>query len=231
MKYLYGCLVCCVFLNLSVGCGDSSGGNSEKITWKNKFPMLWSIAYADDIDVNPEDVTYSEFIQAVKNELKNDQGFINLLLDDQDFVGELIDAFKNNDDYMDEIAGNLSNNDVLIQSGKNELENDQDFIDLINVSGQITSWNHIIIENDITYQDWYQSTITINDNRIQKNCGVDVYIVGDTQNMSLNSINSNYELIVEDGSISITIILNGNVYGITNPPIGEELIIFLTYND
>jgi hypothetical protein len=47
------------------------GSLSKKITWKNKFPSLWSVAYASD-DVRPEDVTYEQFISAVANSIKND---------------------------------------------------------------------------------------------------------------------------------------------------------------
>jgi hypothetical protein len=70
--------IVCLCLVLSgmiiVGCGGSSSDHSQ--TWKDKFPTLWSTAYAAEGDEpNPEDITYDEFLQAVVSALKADETF------------------------------------------------------------------------------------------------------------------------------------------------------------
>lgn len=57
---------------------DSNNTNNntqqnESVTWKFKFPSLWGVAYASDI--NPEDVTYEQFVNAVVEKLKTDVDF------------------------------------------------------------------------------------------------------------------------------------------------------------
>ena len=179
MKYFTYCIACYLFLILFHGCGgsNSNGNTQESVTWKNKFPSLWSAAYANEMEVKPEHVTYLEFVQAVKNALKNDQ----------------------------------------------------DFIDVVNISEKITSWSHIITADEVTNQGSF-STVTINDNRILKKCGVDVYIVGNSQSIPFSSINNSYFIFVVDGAISLTTAWD-NCSVCVSPPIGEELIIFLSYND
>ena len=66
----------CLVLNgiMFISCSSSSSDHNQ--TWKDKFPALWSTAYAAEGDEpNPADVTYSEFLQAVVDALKADETF------------------------------------------------------------------------------------------------------------------------------------------------------------
>ena len=72
-----------IILLTLAACNDQNSGivdnndsqQAESTTWETKFPALWSVAYAGDI--NPEDVTYEQFINDVANKLKVDVGFKN----------------------------------------------------------------------------------------------------------------------------------------------------------
>lgn len=64
---------------------DTDGQQTEAVTWKSKFPSLWSVAYAADI--NPEDVTYDQFINTLAEKLKADTAFTNSVKGDAGVQG------------------------------------------------------------------------------------------------------------------------------------------------
>jgi hypothetical protein len=69
------CLCLVLYGMVIIGCSSSSSDHHQ--TWKDKFPTLWSTAYAAEGDEpNPEDITYDEFLQAVVAVLQTDQAFL-----------------------------------------------------------------------------------------------------------------------------------------------------------
>jgi len=74
-----------------------SEGQKDKMTWKDKFPFLWSAAYAADAEPKPEDVTYGQFVNAVKDALAGDNSLLNeikaLFYSSEDIL-EAIKAFE-----------------------------------------------------------------------------------------------------------------------------------------
>ena len=77
-KYINGIIVLLILSACGGGgqSSDNTGTNEQQtaaVTWESKFPSLWSVAYAADI--NPEDVTYDQFINTLAEKLKADTAF------------------------------------------------------------------------------------------------------------------------------------------------------------
>jgi hypothetical protein len=71
-----------------------SACEEKKTTWKSKFPSLWEVAYADTVEPKPEDVTYTQFLQAVTAKLKSDQAFVDSVKGDKGDPGKSVAVFN-----------------------------------------------------------------------------------------------------------------------------------------
>ena len=89
------------------------------------------------------------------------------------------------------------------------------------------SFKHVITEDDIYYEYCSFTTVKISDSRIVKDCSVSVYMVDDTQNTAFTSINASYDIVTENGALFLDTAWNNA--GFDNPPVGEKLLIFVTY--
>ena len=92
------------------------------------------------------------------------------------------------------------------------------------------SWKYVVTEDDIVIQSRYFSTVKISDSRILKDCAVSVYIVGDSQNWEFTSLNASYDISVEDGAVFLKTSWANCPFCI-NPPVGQEILIYLTYHE
>lgn len=103
IRYVWVAFFCLIFLVMTViGCsggssdsrdsgssGESSSTSDNGLTWKDRFPGLWSTAYAQDgVEPEPEDVTYGEFLAAVVSALKSDAEFLAQIQGPQGEPGE-----------------------------------------------------------------------------------------------------------------------------------------------
>lgn len=68
---------------------------TKSLTWKDKFPSLWSVAYAAT-PIKPEDVTYEQFVQAVADKIKMDvslkENIMNNIKNDVPFKESIRDS-------------------------------------------------------------------------------------------------------------------------------------------
>lgn len=58
-------------------CGTWGQSSSSGMTWKEKFPYLWNVAYPDKSSKpEPEDITYRQFVKAVAAGIRRDPVFL-----------------------------------------------------------------------------------------------------------------------------------------------------------
>ena len=75
MKYIIFSLFL-VFVSCKLDTTEKENNSNNETTWKAKFPALWSVAYAQEPNLNPENVTYEQFLNSLSAKLKEDNSFI-----------------------------------------------------------------------------------------------------------------------------------------------------------